>query len=105
MAILSTMTGADVVAALLVERGVEVIFCITGAGNLALVDAIGRNTKIKFVFSHHEQAAVMEAQGYSRVSGKVGVALVTTGGGTVNSLSGILSAYLDSIPVLILSGN
>ena len=105
MAILSTMTGADVVAALLVERGVEVIFCITGAGNLALVDAIGRNTKIKFVFSHHEQAAVMEAQGYSRVSGNVGVALVTTGGGTVNSLSGILSAYLDSIPVLILSGN
>jgi acetolactate synthase-1/2/3 large subunit len=105
MADSSTMNGADVVAALLVERGVEIIFCITGAGNLALVDAIGRNTKIKFVFSHHEQAAVMEAQGYSRVSGKVGVALVTTGGGTVNSLSGILSAYLDSIPVLILSGN
>lgn len=105
MADIRTMTGADVVAALLVERGVETIFCITGAGNLALVDAIGRNTKIKFVFSHHEQAAVMEAQGYSRVSGKVGVALVTTGGGTVNSLSGILSAYLDSIPVLILSGN
>ncbi len=101
----STMSGADVVAALLVERGVEIIFCITGAGNLALVDAIGRNTKIKFVFSHHEQAAVMEAQGYSRVSGKVGVALVTTGGGTANSLSGILSAYLDSIPVLILSCN
>jgi len=100
-----TMNGADVVASLLVERGVDVIFCITGAGNLALVDAIGRNTKIKFVFSHHEQAAVMEAQGYSRVSGKVGVALVTTGGGTINSLSGILSAYLDSIPVLILSGN
>ena len=105
MADSSTMNGADVVAALLVERGVEIIFCITGAGNLALVDAIGRNAKIKFVFSHHEQAAVMEAQGYSRVSGKVGVALVTTGGGTVNSLSGILSAYLDSIPVLILSGN
>ena len=101
----STLNGADVVAALLVERGVETIFCITGAGNLALVDAIVRNTRIKFVFSHHEQAAVMEAQGYSRVSGKVGVALVTTGGGTVNSLSGILSAYLDSIPVLILSGN
>ena len=101
----STMNGADVVAALLAEKGVDTIFCITGAGNLALVDAIGRNTKIKFVFSHHEQAAVMEAQGYSRVSGKVGVALVTTGGGTINSLSGILSAYLDSIPVLILSGN
>jgi acetolactate synthase-1/2/3 large subunit len=72
---------------------------------LALVDAIGKTKKIKFVFSHHEQAAVMEAQGYCRVSGKIGVALVTTGGGTVNSLSGILSAYLDSIPVFILSGN
>lgn len=101
----NTMTGGDVVAALLAEKGVEVVFCITGAGNLALVDAIGRFGNIEFVFSHHEQAAVMEAQGYSRVSGKVGVALVTTGGGTVNSLSGILSAHLDSIPVLILSGN
>lgn len=99
------ITGGDLVATLLADRGVEVIFCITGAGNLALVDAIGRKTKIKLVFSHHEQAAVMEAQGYSRVSGKVGVALVTTGGGTVNSLSGVLSAYLDSIPVLVLSGN
>lgn len=59
----STMNGADLVAALLVEWGVETIFCITGAGNLALVDAIVRNAKIKFVFSHHEQAAVMEAQG------------------------------------------
>ena len=101
----SNINGADLVAALLVERDVDTIFCITGAGNLALVDAIVRNTKIKFVFSHHEQAAVMEAQGYSRVSGKVGVALVTTGGGTVNSLSGILSAHLDSVPVFILSGN
>jgi acetolactate synthase-1/2/3 large subunit len=101
----SNINGADLVAALLVERNVDTIFCITGAGNLALVDAIVRNTKIKFVFSHHEQAAVMEAQGYSRVSGKVGVALVTTGGGTINSLSGILSAHLDSIPVFILSGN
>lgn len=100
-----SITGADVVAALLVERNVDTIFCITGAGNLALVDAIVKTKKIKFVFSHHEQAAVMEAQGYARVSGKVGVVLVTTGGGTVNSLTGILSAYLDSIPVLVLSGN
>lgn len=99
------ITGADVVAAFLVEHHVDTIFCITGAGNLALVDAIVATNQIKLVFSHHEQAAVMEAQGYSRVSGRVGVALVTTGGGTVNSMTGILSAYLDSIPVLILSGN
>jgi len=86
-------------------NGVEVIFCITGAGNLAIVDALYRDNQIKIVYSHHEQAAVMEAQGYSRMSGKIGVALVTTGGGTSNVLTGVLSAHLDSVPVLIISGN
>lgn len=100
-----SITGADVVAEFLIEHHVDTIFCITGAGNLALIDAIVATKRIKLVYSHHEQAAVMEAQGYSRVSGKVGVVLVTTGGGTVNSLTGILSAYLDSIPVLLVSGN
>jgi len=82
-----------------------VIFCITGAGNLAIIDALFRKGQIKIVYSHHEQAAVMEAQGYSRVSGKLGVALVTTGGGTSNVVTGVLSAHLDSVPVLIISGN
>jgi acetolactate synthase-1/2/3 large subunit len=86
-------------------NGVEVIFCITGAGNLAIVDALYRYNQIKIVYSHHEQAAVMEAQGYSRMSGKIGVALVTTGGGTSNVVTGVLSAHLDSVPVLIISGN
>ncbi|MEI9907402.1 MAG: thiamine pyrophosphate-binding protein [Actinomycetota bacterium] len=74
-------TGADYLVRELIEQGVDLIFCITGAGNLAIVDAIVREGSIRLVYSHHEQAAVMEAQGYSRVSGKVGVALVTTGGG------------------------
>jgi len=87
------------------SHGVEVIFCITGAGNLAIVDAIHRDGAIKIVYSHHEQAAVMEAQGYSRLSGKLGVALVTTGGGSSNVVTGVLSAYLDSIPILIITGN
>lgn len=101
----STITGGDVLVRKLVANGVETIFCITGAGNLAIVDAIVRDGSIRLVYSHHEQAAVMEAQGYSRVTGKTGVALVTTGGGAANTLTGILSAYLDSIPVLIISGN
>lgn len=101
----STITGGDVLVRKLVANGVETIFCITGAGNLAIVDAIIREGSIRLIFSHHEQAAVMEAQGYSRVTGKTGVALVTTGGGAANTLTGILSAYLDSIPVLIISGN
>jgi len=98
-------SGADHFVETLEAHGVEVIFCITGAGNLAVVDALFRKGRIKIIYSHHEQAAVMEAQGYSRISGKLGVVLVTTGGGTSNVVTGVLSAHLDSVPVLIISGN
>jgi len=97
--------GADVLVRGLKSRGVDVIFAITGAGNLAVIDAIARDGSITLIYSHHEQAAVMEAQGYSRITNKIGVALVTTGAGTSNAVTGILSAYLDSIPVLLISGN
>ena len=98
-------TGADILVRELVSHGVEIVFAITGAGNLAIIDAIDRDGRISLIYSHHEQAAVMEAQGYSRVTNKLGVALVTTGGGTSNVVTGVLSAYLDSIPVLVISGN
>jgi len=88
----------------LASSGVRRIFCITGAGNLAVVDAC-RAEGIDFVFSHHEQAAVMEAIGWAQVTGQVGVALVTTGGGAANSLTGVLSGYLDSVPLLVIAGN
>lgn len=96
---------SDLLVEVLNQLEVKVVFCITGAGNLAIVDALVRDSNIEIVYSHHEQAAVMEAQGYSRVTGKIGVALVTTGGGTSNTLTGILSAHLDSIPILLISGN
>lgn len=98
-------TGADILVRELISHGVECIFAITGAGNLAIIDAIERDGRIRLIYSHHEQAAVMEAQGYSRVTNKIGVALVTTGGGSSNVVTGVLSAYLDSIPVLVISGN
>jgi acetolactate synthase-1/2/3 large subunit len=100
-----TYCGADILVRELKSLGVEVMFAITGAGNLAVVDAIARDGGISLIYSHHEQAAVMEAQGYSRVTNKLGVALVTTGAGTSNAVTGILSAHLDSIPVLLISGN
>lgn len=100
-----TISGADILVRVLVEKGVRKIFAITGAGNLAIVDAIAREASIELIYAHHEQAAVMEAQGFSRVTGLLGVALVTTGGGTSNVTTGVLSAHLDSIPVLIISGN
>jgi acetolactate synthase-1/2/3 large subunit len=98
-------SGADVLVQHLRKNNVDTVFAITGAGNLAIIDAIVRDGNIKLIYSHHEQAVVMEAQGYSRISGKIGVALVTTGGGTSNVVTGVLSAHLDSIPVLIISGN
>jgi acetolactate synthase-1/2/3 large subunit len=101
----NSLSGADVLVRVLIEAGVERIFAITGAGNLAIIDAISRETSIDLIYSHHEQAAVMEAQGYARVTGGLGVALVTTGGGSSNVSTGILSAHLDSIPVLLISGN
>ena len=97
--------GAALLAKFLESKGVTTVFCITGAGNLAVVNAIKEYTNIEMIFSHHEQAAVMEAQGYSRVSGNPGVALVTTGGGASNTVTGVLSAHLDSIPVFLISGN
>lgn len=100
-----SISGADVLVKNLKELGVDTIFAITGAGNLAIVDAIVRDGNFTLVYSHHEQAAVMEAQGYSRITNRLGVALVTTGGGTSNVVTGMLSAHLDSIPVLLISGN
>jgi acetolactate synthase-1/2/3 large subunit len=99
------LTGADALVQELINQKVDTIFCITGAGNLAIVDSMFRSGKFRIIFSHHEQAAVMEASGYARTSGKMGVALVTTGGGTTNVATGALSANLDSVPVMIISGN
>jgi acetolactate synthase-1/2/3 large subunit len=98
-------SGADVLVQVLTEKSVKKIFAITGAGNLAIIDAIAREGSIKLIYAHHEQAAVMEAQGYARVTGEIGVALVTTGGGSSNVTTGVLSAFLDSIPILLISGN
>jgi acetolactate synthase-1/2/3 large subunit len=98
-------TGAQTFARELTNRGVKNLFAITGAGNLALLDAIIQTGSINIVYCHHEQAAVMAAQGYSRVSGQVGVAIVTTGGGSTNAVTGVLSAQLDSDAVFIVTGN
>lgn len=98
-------TGAKLVVDALVEEGVDTVFAITGAGNLALLDEIALRKSIAVHFLHHEQAVVMAAQGFARVSQRIGVAIVTTGGGTSNAMTGILSAHLDSVPVLVISGN
>jgi acetolactate synthase-1/2/3 large subunit len=80
------------------------VFLVTGGGAMHLNDAIGRNKKIKYVCCHHEQSCSMAAESYSRVSGKLGIVNVTTGPGGINSLNGVFGAWVDSIPMLIVSG-
>ena len=98
------MTVAEEVAAYLGEHCPHV-FAIIGAGNMALLDAIARLGKTEVVYQHHEQACVMSAAAYYRVCGRVSVALVTTGAGSSNALTGVLSAFMDSIPVVVVAGN
>ena len=98
-------TGADLLVDLLSASGFSTVFCISGAGNLAILDALQRRGGFTIVYGHHEQAVVMAAQGFSRTTGRPGLAIVTTGGGASNAITGILSAYLDSVPVLVIAGN
>lgn len=99
------VTVADEVAAYLAERGIKHVFGIIGAGNMSLFDAIARLGRTTVVCCHHEQAAVMAAMAYFRAGGVVTCALVTTGAGSTNALTGVMSAYMDSIPVVVISGN
>ena len=99
------MTGAEAVADFLKDNGVRHAFGIIGAGNAAIFDAIYRLGFTEIVCVHHEQAATMAAQAYWRSGGTLGVSLVTTGGGSANAVTGVVSAWMDSIPTLTISGN
>lgn len=96
---------ADDVAGWLEEMGITHAFGIIGGGNVVLWDAIHRHGKTKIVCCHHEQAAVMAAAYYYRSSKRMAVALVTTGAGSSNAVTGLLAAQMDSIPTLVISGN
>ena len=88
----------------LADRGVDCVFLVPGGGNMFLIDAVGQEPRINFVPTHHEQAAVIAAEYYSRKTGKLGVAVVTTGPGSTNAVTGIAGAWFDSVPVLVLAG-
>src|SRR3989339_1310522 len=94
---------SDYIIDYLYKKGVGHIFLISGGGNIHLVDSVGKS-KIKYVCNHHEQASAFSAEGYSRLTGKLGVCLVTTGPGGTNAITGVISTWLDSIPMLVISG-
>ncbi len=98
------LTGAEIAIRCLQEEGVEHIFGYPGGAVLHIYDAIFAQDKVKHILVRHEQAAVHAADGYSRSTNKVGVALVTSGPGVTNAVTGIATAYMDSIPMVIISG-
>ncbi|MDD4929714.1 MAG: biosynthetic-type acetolactate synthase large subunit [Gallionella sp.] len=98
------MTGAEITIRCLQEEGVEYLFGYPGGAVLHIYDALFQQNKVKHVLVRHEQAAVHAADGYARSSDKVGVALVTSGPGLTNAVTGIATAYLDSIPMVVISG-
>lgn len=97
-------SGAKLFVDFLVSENVDKIFGYPGAAVLPIYDELGKQNKISHYLCRHEQAAVHMAEGYSRVSGKTGVVLVTSGPGATNTLTGILNAYSDKSPLVIIAG-
>ena len=98
------LTGAEIVVRCLQDEGVEYVFGYPGGAVLNIYDEIFKQDKVKHVLVRHEQGATHAADGYSRSSRKVGVALVTSGPGVTNAVTGIATAYMDSIPMVIVTG-
>ena len=98
------MTGAEIVVRCLAEEGVEHVFGYPGGAVLYIYDAIYNQDKFQHILVRHEQAAIHAADAYSRSSQKVGVALVTSGPGVTNAVTGLATAYMDSIPMVVISG-
>jgi acetolactate synthase I/II/III large subunit len=99
-----SMTGAEMVVQALIEQGVEVVFGYPGGAVLPIYDAIFQQDKIRHILVRHEQGAVHAAEGYARSTGKPGVVLVTSGPGATNAVTGLVDALMDSIPLVVLTG-
>ncbi|KQZ45064.1 acetolactate synthase 3 catalytic subunit [Duganella sp. Root1480D1] len=98
------ITGAEILVRCLAEEGVEHVFGYPGGAVLYIYDAIFKQDKFQHILVRHEQAAVHAADAYSRSSNKVGVALVTSGPGVTNAVTGLSTAYMDSVPMVVISG-
>jgi len=98
------LNGAQILVQSLKNEGVEHIFGYPGGAVLHIYDALDAQDDIKHILVRHEQGATHAADGYARTSGKVGVVLVTSGPGITNAVTGIATAHMDSIPMVVISG-
>jgi len=102
---MSELKVSDHIARFIADQGIRHVFGIVGAGNAQIFDAFTRLGLTEIICVHHEQAAVMAATTYYRMTGKVTAVLLTTGAGSSNGVTGVVSAWMDSMPVLVISGN
>ncbi|HSQ06643.1 MAG TPA: thiamine pyrophosphate-binding protein, partial [Chromatiaceae bacterium] len=98
------LSGGEIIVQALLDEGVEFVFGYPGGAVLHTYDALFKQDRVKHILVRHEQAATHAADGYARATGKCGVALVTSGPGATNAVTGIATAYMDSIPMVVLSG-
>jgi len=98
------MKVSDYVINFIKSKGIRHVFTISGGGCMHLIDSLGRESDISYICNHHEQATAMSAEGYSRMTGHIGVGIVTTGPGGTNTITGIMGSWMDSIPVMFISG-
>ena len=98
-----TLTGADILVHCLQDEGIEYIFGYPGGAALHIYDAVYRQDKVKHILVRHEQGATHAADGYARATGKTGVVLVTSGPGVTNTVTGIATAFMDSIPLVVIT--
>ncbi|MCW5680723.1 MAG: acetolactate synthase 3 large subunit, partial [Xanthobacteraceae bacterium] len=98
------MTGAEMVVKALAEQGVKHLFGYPGGAVLPIYDALFQQKDVQHILVRHEQGAVHAAEGYARSSGKVGAVLVTSGPGATNAVTGLVDALMDSIPLVVITG-
>ena len=95
---------SDYIADFLVKNGISHVFTVTGGGAMHLNDSLGHKEGLKCIYNHHEQACAIAAESYSRVNNQIAAVCVTTGPGGTNAMTGVVGGYLDSLPMLIISG-
>ncbi len=95
---------ADYIADLLAEHGIRHVFSVTGGGAMYLNDGLGHHPALRCIYNHHEQACAMAAESYARIHNRMAAVCVTTGPGGTNAITGVLGGWLDSVPMLVLSG-
>ena len=98
------MNNSDYIVKFLMKKGIDTAFGVTGGGAMFLNESFRKQKKLNFVFMHHEQSAAMAAESYYRVSKKPAILSVTSGPGSTNAVTGVIGAWIDSIPMIVISG-